>query len=108
MTTARRTIPDLICFSHLRWEFVFQRPQHLKTRFARDRRVFFVEEPVFDSGPARASVTQSDGVHLVVPHLPEGSARDGHAATAMVKRLLAGVLEGCNVTAPIAWFYTPM
>jgi len=20
---------DLICFSHLRWDFVFQRPQHL-------------------------------------------------------------------------------
>ena len=26
----------LICFSHLRWHFVYQRPQHLMTRFARD------------------------------------------------------------------------
>ena len=41
--------PDLICLSHLRWNFVFQRPQHLMSRFARDRRVFFVEEPVFDA-----------------------------------------------------------
>src|SRR5712672_3489243 len=41
--------PDLICLSHLRWNFVFQRPQHLMSRFARGRRVFFVEEPVYDS-----------------------------------------------------------
>ena len=36
---------DLICFSHLRWGFVFQRPQHLMARFAKHRRVFFFEEP---------------------------------------------------------------
>src|SRR4051794_33538068 len=38
--------PDLIVFSHLRWNFVCQRPQHLLTRLAVNRRVFFVEEPV--------------------------------------------------------------
>ncbi len=36
----------LICFSHLRWDFVFQRPQHLMTRFARTMRVIYLEEPV--------------------------------------------------------------
>ncbi|MDQ3233524.1 MAG: hypothetical protein M3Q07_17035, partial [Pseudobdellovibrionaceae bacterium] len=41
------TKPDLICFSHLRWNFVFQRPQHLMTRISRERRVFFFEEPIF-------------------------------------------------------------
>jgi len=40
---------DLICVSHLRWNFVFQRPQHLMTRLARERRVFFFEEPLFDA-----------------------------------------------------------
>src|SRR6185295_4170452 len=39
--------PDLICLSHLRWDFVYQRPQHLLSRCARERRVFFIEEPVF-------------------------------------------------------------
>ena len=34
--------PDVICFSHLRWDFVYQRPQHLLTRCAAERRVFFV------------------------------------------------------------------
>jgi ribonuclease BN (tRNA processing enzyme) len=41
---------DLVCFSHLRWDFVFQRPQHLLTRFARRGRVFYVEEPVREKG----------------------------------------------------------
>jgi UDP-galactopyranose mutase len=31
----------LICFSHLRWNFVFQRPQHLMSRFAREMTVIF-------------------------------------------------------------------
>ena len=39
----------LICLSHLRWNFVFQRPQHLMTRCSKANRVFFWEEPIFDS-----------------------------------------------------------
>ena len=41
-----RRPPDLIVFSHLRWDFVWQRPQHLLSRLAAERRVFFIEEPV--------------------------------------------------------------
>ena len=37
---------DLVCCSHLRWDFVRQRPQHLMERFAARRRVFFVEEAI--------------------------------------------------------------
>jgi glycosyltransferase involved in cell wall biosynthesis len=37
---------DMVVFCHLRWQFVFQRPQHLITRFAKGRRVLFVEEPI--------------------------------------------------------------
>ena len=43
---------DLLVFSHLRWDFVYQRPQHLLSRLAHDRRVFFVEEPENTTGPA--------------------------------------------------------
>src|SRR2546423_4171599 len=62
---------DLVCLSHLRWDFVYQRPQHLLSRFARERRVFFVEEPVFDEGTMRLDVTERKcGVRVAVPHLP--------------------------------------
>src|SRR5215203_4978064 len=64
---------DLVCFSHLRWDFVFQRPQHLLTRCAKNRRVFFVEEPIFGNGSMRLEMREADGgVHVVVPHLPDG------------------------------------
>ena len=44
--------PALICLSHLRWDFVYQRPNHLMARAARDRDVYFVEEPLrSDPGP---------------------------------------------------------
>ena len=62
---------DIVCFSHLRWNFVWQRPQHLLERWARERRAFFVEEPVLGTGP-RLDVRIDSGVHVVVPHLPEG------------------------------------
>jgi len=53
--------PDLVCLSHLRWDFVYQRPQHLMSRFARDRRVFFFEEPIGHDGPARLEVSERPG-----------------------------------------------
>src|SRR5688572_30976910 len=68
-----RPTPDLICLSHLRWNFVFQRPQHLMTRCARDRRVFFVEEPMIAGGrDPFFTIDSCLGVNVVVPHLPEG------------------------------------
>jgi hypothetical protein len=67
---------NLICFSHLRWGFVFQRPQHLLSRLTKQFIVFYVEEPIFDSGIDRTCVTLSDEkVWVVVPHL-KGSSTD--------------------------------
>ncbi len=104
------TIPrehDLLCFSHLRWDFVFQRPQHLLTRFARDRRVFHVEEPLFQDGPPRLSVTtRGHNLWVVVPHLPIGTGPV--AAESMQRGLLDRLLAEEAIDRPITWFYTPM
>jgi hypothetical protein len=35
----------LLAFSHLRWDFVYQRPQHLLSRFAQRQPVLVIEEP---------------------------------------------------------------
>ena len=99
---------DLICFSHLRWHFVFQRPQHLLSRCARSRRVFYVEEPVPGEHPPRLEVTQDPStlVNVVVPHLPEGmSAPEREREQA---RLIAELCATHAIEAPIVWFYTPM
>src|SRR3954453_17966045 len=75
-TSAR--LEDLICLSHLRWGFVFQRPQHLMSRFARTRRVFFVEEPIYENTQPylKSSVCPHTGVHVETPVLPPGLSHE--------------------------------
>jgi UDP-galactopyranose mutase len=99
---------DLICFSHLRWGFVYQRPQHLMSRFAKHRRVFFFEEPVFDAvtPELRHHICPQTGVHLVVPALPEGSSASN--ANKALRKLLASLLREQTIREYVAWFYTPM
>jgi UDP-galactopyranose mutase len=100
---------DLICFSHLRWDFVWQRPQHLMDRFARQRRVLFVEEAIptehhlpFLEFHAFAGTP----VTAVRPRVPESAGPEEAA------RLLAGLLDKMvallGVRDPVLWFYTPM
>ncbi len=99
---------DLICLSHLRWNFVYQRPQHLISRFAREQRVFFVEEPVIDYGPSRLVVNQDQesGVWLAVPHLDKKlSKEEGREAhIAQIDQMLADF----KIERYILWYYTPM
>ena len=100
----------LLCFSHLRWNFVFQRPQHLMCRFAREMDVIYWEEPV-DIGRGETPYLQvreaqnAPKVRLVVPHLPQGMPDDAREAT--LKRLLDAHVASIRGTL-IAWYYTPM
>ncbi len=100
--------PDIVCLSHLRWNFVFQRPQHLLSRCAQGRRVFFVEEPIFSKEPLGwLDVSQDDsGVVVVVPHLPEGLSED--AINADLRVLVDGLLTEHKINNYICWYYTPM
>jgi UDP-galactopyranose mutase len=98
---------DLICLSHLRWNFVFQRPQHLMTRCARERRVFFFEEPIFDaSGGATLQLEQDGGVTVATPHLPPGMPEA--EAIAAQRHLLDGLIADRQITTYVVWYYTPM
>ena len=63
----------IIVHSHLRWDFVWQRPQQLLSRFAQRSRVLFVEEPIYldDIGDARLDLSRPmERVHRAVPMLP--------------------------------------
>ncbi|MGH9941957.1 MAG: glycosyltransferase family 1 protein [Pyrinomonadaceae bacterium] len=100
--------PDLVCLSHLRWDFVYQRPQHLLSRFARGRRVFFVEEPIFDDDatPRLDVGRREDGLHVVVPRLPHGL--DQQAAENAQSELLDQLFAEQRIGAHVMWYYTPM
>jgi UDP-galactopyranose mutase len=98
---------DIVCLSHLRWDFVFQRPQHLLSRAARDGRVFYVEEPIFEDGPARLQISGRDsGIQVVVPVLPHGSTADDQADAQ--RRLIATMVREQGLTDAVLWYYTPM
>ena len=102
-------VPVLLCFSHLRWDFVTQRPQHLMRRFAAEARVFFWEEPIWCDHPhpyLEHHHFPADRVTALRPRLPHWwSIADKEAG---LKRLLDEFVATAVPQPPIAWFYTPM
>ena len=98
----------LVVFSHLRWDFVFQRPQHLISRLAQARRVVWIEEPVVGDTPRWLELPSSPGVTVYRPQLPGGiqGFHSDHlpALTELLHQLIARERLGGG----IAWLYTPM
>jgi UDP-galactopyranose mutase len=96
-----------VCVSHLRWDFVYQRPQHLLSRAARDGRVLYVEEPLTTAGPSRLDIhSDISGVLVAVPHIDADlSPDDGER----VQRRLLREAIGAHVPGSyVLWYYTPM
>jgi UDP-galactopyranose mutase len=101
--------PTLVVLCHLRWGFVFQRPQHLLTRLARRFDVVFVEEPVFAEGPARFDVSHpAPGVEVLTPRTLATAAGFHDDQLALLRPLLSDFLEQRDVRSPLVWLYTPM
>jgi len=106
MTT--NTPKDLLCFSHLRWDFVFQRPQHLMTRFAERGNVYFLEEPVFDD-PEKSYISfekKQPGLWVCLPHLPAGATPD--EVIGLMSKLMETFFEERDCSNFVFWYYTPM
>jgi UDP-galactopyranose mutase len=76
------------------------------TRFARERRVFFFEEPVFDAAVPELRTSRDQGVFVCVPHLPQ--ALTGAAITNELRRLLFELQIKFKIDHPVMWYYTPM
>ncbi|HEX8459972.1 MAG TPA: UDP-galactopyranose mutase, partial [Segetibacter sp.] len=99
---------NLICFSHLRWDFVFQRPQHLLTRLSKAFQISYIEEPMFDStGIAYYSyLKRGDNITVIVPHLKPGlSPTEVKNAQ---KTLFDNFMKSKNMSDHAFWYYTPM
>lgn len=97
---------EIVCFSHLRWDFVFQRPQHLLTRFAEHFRVFYVEEPLHYSSHDHYTEAIHSNIHVIKLHL----SRDPHQpdVSARLKNMLKGIFTINKIKEYILWYYTPM
>jgi glycosyltransferase involved in cell wall biosynthesis len=103
-----RNLPKLIVLSHLRWDFVTQRPQHLLTRAARSFDVIFVEEPVWvENGEVGVEAgIRPGGVRLVQPVLPWGSS--DAVALRHQKQMLDTIVADAAGSEIVLWYYTPM
>lgn len=104
---ARAPRPDsIIVFSHLRWDFVFQRPQHLLTRAAEDFDVRFIEEPLFEGDVCGVRREERNGVTVVQPLVP--AALQGTPDADDHVRAVAAAEADSTRGRLILWFYTPM
>jgi UDP-galactopyranose mutase len=106
--------PPLLCLSHLRWDFVWQRPQQLMSRFGQDRRVFFVEEPIFRENAgeapqeARLETREAEGVTVCQPICRDPGPGGGPRLDAMFAKLVGELVRQQELHDFTAWLYTPM
>jgi len=98
---------DLVCFSHLRWGFVFQRPNHLLSRFSKHQRVFFIEEPIFYEGEDKLQIENyNENLFVVTPHM-KNKPSEQHVAKQQ-KKFIDNLFTNMNIEKYFAWYYTPM
>jgi UDP-galactopyranose mutase len=97
----------LICFSHVRWDFVYQRPQHLMTRFAKQFTVFFIEEPVFGASENHLELsTPTENLFVVTPNIQDGLIEE--QLNAIQKELISKLIADKKIEKYFSWYYTPM
>lgn len=98
---------DLICFSHLRWGFVFQRPNHLLSRFSKHQRVFFIEEPIYTDGDEKMQIENyNDNLYIVTPQLKHGLSAE--EINKKQQKLITSLMLQMQINRYFSWYYTPM
>jgi glycosyltransferase involved in cell wall biosynthesis len=98
---------DLLCFCHLRWGFVFQRPNHLLSRFSKHQRVFFIEELIFHEGEDQLQIENyNENLFVVTPHIKSGLQEEEvhNCQGKLINKLLADM----SIEKYFSWYYTPM
>ena len=96
----------IICFSHLRWDFVYQRPQHILSRMALTTPVYFIEEPIHWNGAMEYKISKKDDhLSVLTPMIPEG--QDLSIVDAQ-HQLLSLLIHELDLKRIAFWYYTPM
>jgi glycosyltransferase involved in cell wall biosynthesis len=103
----------LIVHCHLRWDFVWQRPQQILSRLASSHRIAFIEEPILDAEVARLDISEPHpNLIRIVPRLPAGFV-DTDAQCAQVVPLLQAAMDAHPSLSgrfddAVQWFQSPM
>lgn len=118
MTQRNKSVPShypIIVHSHLRWDWVWQRPQQFLSRLSTRHRILFVEGPqVLEETikPCFKLREECEGRVLVMQTVfPASRFNDGAWVDSerrrLLKEALAGPLRG-KFDQPVQWFYDPM
>lgn len=97
---------EIVCFSHLRWDFVFQRPQHLLTRFADHFRIFYVEEAYFHAESDHYTEVSHNNIHVIKLHIKGGP--ENADVVSRQQSLISNFVVKYKIKDFILWYYTPM
>ncbi|MDB5798791.1 MAG: UDP-galactopyranose mutase [Paucimonas sp.] len=99
-------MPAIIVLSHLRWDFVYQRPQHLLSRLAQRYPIIFVEEPIKSDNNHWEVSNPQPNVTVVRPHttLDLPGFHDDHLP--QLNKLMRSLVADHDDH--VAWLYTPM
>lgn len=99
----------MICFCHIRWDFVYQRPQHLLSRFALYHRVFIVEEPMFGQGENKLEIARdNENPNLCIVRLKVKDQINDPATIPGLKNLLSSLILSEKIKDYYLWYYSPM
>lgn len=92
---------NLLCFSHLDWNFVYQRPQHLLSRFSKNYNVFYFEEPKYGDEDKIFKI-ENHGITIVKTFVKNPSDYF------VIEKITADFITKNNIKADVIWYYTPM
>lgn len=115
LPTNRTSEAGIVVFSHLRWSFVWQRPQQFLSRFASKHRILFIEEPYFDLREGEQGRLELEAVapNIMVSavHLPE-DLRHSPKLHEELRKFARQAIDTVNLDgefdAPLLWYYSPM
>ncbi|MFC7208306.1 glycosyltransferase [Comamonas endophytica] len=100
---------SIVVFSHLRWDFVYQRPQQLMSRLAGQHPILFVEEPIV--GAERTWLERYSpcaGVQVLRMHVPGNAPGFADMHMDRMRGMLQQYLDDHGIDQYLLWFYTPM
>jgi UDP-galactopyranose mutase len=102
------TIKNIVCFSHLRWDFVFQRPQHLLTRWGKEVPVYYIEEPIFGDFEVNylKAKAYNENITIITPHIQEQSGEK--EIQLYLEDAVKKLITWNNISDYLFWYITPM
>ncbi|WP_433830447.1 glycosyltransferase [Flavobacterium anhuiense] len=89
---------DMIVFSNIEWQCVYQRPQHILNRMAESMKILYIEEPSYNSKNKKSGhlTIIKEKLHVLKPNV---------ANIETIGEILPLYIKNKHI--PIGWFYDP-